>query len=87
VDVHDGRSRLLLGGAPLRTEQFVRLLEADETLARAQAACVVYGPDAVTVADERGVLDGLDGWAAPSAHPPVDPAAPCGTTAEAAPAP
>ncbi|MFM7045235.1 MAG: hypothetical protein ACKOYG_06750 [Ilumatobacteraceae bacterium] len=29
----DGRSRLLLGGAPLRAEQFVRLLEANEGLA------------------------------------------------------
>lgn len=87
VNAHDGRSRLLLGGAALRAEQFVRLLEADETLARAQAACVVYGPDAVTVADERGVLDGLDGWAAPSTHPPLDPTAPCGSTTESAPAP
>ncbi|MFM7251941.1 MAG: hypothetical protein ACKO27_02595, partial [Ilumatobacteraceae bacterium] len=84
----DGRSRLLLGGAPLRAEQFVRLLEANEGLARVDAACLVYGPDPVAVSDERGVLDGLNGWAAPDAHPAIDPATPCGTPAPApAPAP
>ncbi|MEY4607381.1 MAG: hypothetical protein RLY45_2141 [Actinomycetota bacterium] len=79
----DGRSRLLLGGAPLRTEQFVRLLEANEGLVRVAAACLVYGPDPVAVSDERGVLDGLNGWAPPEAHPAIDPTAPCGAAAPA----
>jgi hypothetical protein len=79
----DGRSRLLLGGAPLRAEQFVRLLEANEGLVRADAACLVYGPDPVAVSDERGVLDGLNGWAPPEAHPVIDPTVPCGAAAPA----
>ncbi|MFZ9629301.1 MAG: hypothetical protein ACO3C1_08105 [Ilumatobacteraceae bacterium] len=77
VDSNDGRSRLALGGAPLRTEQFVRLLEQSPDLTREQAACLVYGIDPVSVSDERGVIDGLDGWTAIEAHPAIDATLPC----------
>ena len=77
VDSNDGRSRLALGGAPLRAEQFVRLLEQSSGITRDQAACLVYGPDPVSVSDERGVIDGLDGWAAIDAHPAIDTTQPC----------
>lgn len=70
---NDGGSRLLLGGAPLRNEQFRRILDQEPTLSLLQAACLVYGIDPVSVADERGVIDSIDGWPAPSAHPPIDP--------------
>lgn len=70
---NDGGSRLLLGGAPLRNEQFRRVLDAAPTLSLLQAACLVYGADPVSVADERGVIDSVDGWSAPDAHPPIDP--------------
>ena len=62
-----------LGGAPLRAEQFRLLLAAQPTLPLAQAACAVFGGDAVSMADERGVIEGAEGWPAPANHPLPDP--------------
>lgn len=70
---NDGGSRLLLGGAPLRNEQFRRVIDLDPSVPLLRAACLVYGADTVSVADERGVIDSIDGWTAPAAHPPIDP--------------
>jgi len=70
---NDGGSRLVLGGAPLRNEQYRRVLDQDPSLSLLQAACLVYGADPVTLADERGVIDSIDGWVAPDLHPPIDP--------------
>jgi hypothetical protein len=70
---NDGGSRLVLGGAPLRNEQYRRVLDQDPSLSLLQAACLVYGADPVALADERGVIDSIDGWVAPDLHPPIDP--------------
>ena len=75
VATNDGGPRLSLGGAPLRSEQFRTLLDQQPALGEPVAACAVYGADSVSIADERGVIDGLDGWTAPAAHPAPDPAA------------
>lgn len=76
IPTNDGSSRLLLGGAPLRIEQLRRLLDERPELSMAAAACIVGTGDAITILDERGVIDGVDGWAAPDGHPPLDPANP-----------
>ena len=68
-----GVGYLGLGGAPLRAEQLRLLLEAQPTLPPAQAACAVFGGDAVSIADERGVIDDAPGWSAPASHPLPDP--------------
>jgi hypothetical protein len=73
---NDGKPRLSLGGAPLRAEQFRRLSTSQPQLAADQAACSVYGSDPVTLADERGMVDGVKGWKAPDAHPAPNPSAP-----------
>jgi hypothetical protein len=73
VPTTDGRSRLSLGGAPLRAEQYRQLYTAQPTLVAPQIACAVFGADAVSMADERGVVDPASGWPAPAAHPAPDP--------------
>jgi hypothetical protein len=75
VATNDGAVRLSLGGAPLRVEQYRRLLDAQSTLTPRQAACAVYSIDPVTIADERGLVDPVAGWPAPDAHPAPDPVA------------
>jgi len=73
VASNDGRARLSLGGAPLRSEQFRQLTVAYPQLTQTQLACAVYGSDDVTIADERAVIDPVGGWTAPANHPPPDP--------------
>ena len=66
---NDGSVPLSLGGAPLRAEQFRILMDTTPAPAADVAACAVYGVDPVTATDERGMIDGATGWAAPAAHP------------------
>ncbi|MDO8361398.1 MAG: hypothetical protein Q7V88_00750 [Actinomycetota bacterium] len=73
VVTNDGRSRLSLGGAILRAEQFHQLVTAQPALPAAQAACAVYGGDDVSTADDRPIIDGPGGWSAPAEHPLPDP--------------
>ncbi len=73
VGTNDGRARLSLGGAPLRSEQFHRLVAAYPQLSAAQLACAVFAGDGVSAGDERGMVDPVEGWAAPNAHPAPDP--------------
>lgn len=75
VATNDGGPRLSLGGAPLRSEQFRTLLDQQPALGEPVAACAVYGADSVSIADERGIIDGLEGWTALAAHPAPDPLA------------
>lgn len=76
VVTNDGSSRLSLGGAPLRSEQFRRLREVNPELSWARLACIISVPDPISLADERGVIDAVDGWPAPAAHPTGDVAQP-----------
>ena len=69
---NDGALRLSLGGAPLRAEQFRLLMDVTTPPNAEVAACAVYGGDAVSMNDERGMLDASTGWAAPAAHPAPD---------------
>jgi hypothetical protein len=69
------KARLSLGGAPLRAEQFRRLRVTQPGVTQAVAACAVYGADPVTAADERNMIDPVEGWTAPTTHPVPDPAA------------
>lgn len=69
VATNDGSFRLSLGASPLRSEQFRLLRATQPTLDAATAACAVYVADPVTMADERGLVDPAEGWAAPAAHP------------------
>lgn len=73
VPTNSGAGYLALGGAPLRAEQYRLLIEAQPTLPPTQAACAVFGGDAVSMADERGVMDNAQGWPAPANHPVPDP--------------
>lgn len=73
ISTNDGRTRLSLGGAPLRAEQFRHLREAFPQLTSQQLACAVFGGDAVGPGDERNILDPLEGWGALAAHPTGDP--------------
>ena len=73
VATNDGRVRLTLGGAPLRSEQFHRLVATYPQLPATQLACAVFSGDGVSPGDERGVIDPVGGWAAPMAHPAPDP--------------
>ncbi|MDO8391101.1 MAG: hypothetical protein Q7V57_11480 [Actinomycetota bacterium] len=73
IATNDGRTRLSLGGAPLRAEQFRHLLQAYPQLTSQQLACAVFGADSVGTGDERGILDPLEGWGALAAHPAGDP--------------
>ncbi len=75
VATNDGGFRLSLGGAPLRSEQFRTLLDQQPALGEPVAACAVYGADSVSMADERGIIDGLEGWTALAAHLAPDPLA------------
>lgn len=69
VATTDGSPVLALGAAPLRAEQFRRILAADNSRLPEAVACQVWSAgDSVSSADERGVLDGPDGWAAVDAH-------------------
>lgn len=69
VPTNDGAAVLALGAAPLRAEQFRRILAADSARLPEAVACQVWSAgDRVTLADERGVLDGPDGWAAVDSH-------------------
>ncbi|MBI4884446.1 MAG: hypothetical protein HY826_10390 [Actinobacteria bacterium] len=73
VQTNGGLTTLSMGGAPLRSEQYRQLVSTQPTLAKSQVACAVYAGDNVSSADERAVVDGVDGWAAPTAHPIPDP--------------
>lgn len=73
VDTLAATLRPSLGGAVLRSEQYRALHEARPELSAARVACAVFGADAITTSDDRPLLDGLDGWAAPTAHPAPDP--------------
>jgi len=73
IATNDGRSRLSLGGGPLRAEQYRQLVAAQPTLPANQLACAVYGGDAVLLSDERGIIDGVAGWPAPATHAAPDP--------------
>lgn len=75
IATNHGVAPLATGGAPLRSEQFRLLLAAQPTLTWAQAACAVYGADSVSMADERSVVDPIEGWLAPASHPAPDPSA------------
>jgi hypothetical protein len=87
VQTNNGTPSLAFGGAPLRVQQFVELTAANRSMAAAQAACVVYGDDLVTIDDERSLFDPATGWLAPSKHPAPDAASPaCASFAGAAPA-
>jgi hypothetical protein len=68
VPTNDGSFRLSLGASPLRSEQFRLLRATQPTLDASTAACAVYVNDPVTMADERGLVDPAEGWAAPAAH-------------------
>ena len=68
------KARLSLGGAPLRAEQFRTARQKFPSATPAAVACAVYGKDKVTQADERNMVDPVDGWAAPTAHPAPNPA-------------
>jgi hypothetical protein len=85
VTTNDGKPSLAFGGAPLRVEQFVELIAAKRSMATAQAACVVYGDDAVSIDDERTMFDPPTGWLAPSQHPVPDPASPACASLAASP--
>jgi hypothetical protein len=87
VPTNDGKLSLAFGAAPLRVEQFVELVTSRRSMAVAQAACVVYGDDVVSLDDERPLFDPPTGWLPPSKHPAPDPAAPaCASLGAAAPA-
>ena len=76
VATNDSAPRLSLGGAPLRIEQYRRLMDSDDALTPRQAACAVYaGDDPLTGDDERGMVDPVDGWTRPDSHPLPDPVA------------
>jgi len=68
VATNDGSFRLSLGASPLRSEQFRLLRATQPTLDASTAACAVYVADPVSMADERGLVDPAEGWAAPAAH-------------------
>jgi hypothetical protein len=65
---NDREFSLSLGGAPLRAEQYAAIMSAATPPADSLAACAVYGADAVTVDDERAMIDPVGGWKAPSGH-------------------
>ncbi len=73
VAMNNGQVPLSLGGAPLRAEQYRLVRIMQPTLTNAQAACAVYGADVVSASDERMVVDAVEGWTAPAAHPAPDP--------------
>ncbi len=75
VATNDGAFSPSLGGGPLRAEQYAGLLESKDPPTDVVAACMVYSApsDTISAADERGLVDQVDGWAAPAAHP-IDPA-------------
>ena len=65
----DGSPVVSLGAAPLRAEQFRRILAADTARLPEAVACQVgSATDAISIADDRGVLDGPDGWPAVDTH-------------------
>jgi hypothetical protein len=69
---NDGSLPISLGAAPLRAEQFRILMDATPAPNADVAACAVYGTDPLASGDERGMIDGSTGWAAPAAHPVPD---------------
>lgn len=73
VPTNDGSFRLSLGGAPLRAEQYRLMRATQATLPAATVACAVYAGDAISSGDERGLVDPLEGWAAPVTHPTPNP--------------
>jgi hypothetical protein len=76
VVTNDGSSRLSLGAAPLRIEQYRRLTDSSAGVTPTVAACAVYGMnDSVSGSDERGVVDPVDGWNTPDNHAQPDPVA------------
>lgn len=75
VATSDGAAVPGLGGAPLHSEVLRLLLEQDPTLDLATAACAAAEVGPVSMADERGVVDPVGGWAAPATHGLPDPVA------------
>lgn len=75
VPTSDGAPLPGLGGAPLQSEVMRLLIEQDPTLDLATAACAAATVGPVSMADERGVVDPVGGWAAPAAHGLPDPVA------------
>ena len=74
VQTNDLAPRLSLGGAPLRVEQYRRLLDDQPSVTPRQAACAVFSTsDTITGTDERGVVDPVGGWNTPDNHPLPDP--------------
>ena len=73
VPTNDGSFRLSLGGAPLRAEQYRLMRATQATLPAATVACSVYAGDAISSGDERGLVDPVEGWAAPVTHPVPSP--------------
>lgn len=61
---NDGASRLSFGGSPLWAEQLRRLVLARPDLTLGRAACLTGDLGVLSLRDERGVIDGPDGWAA-----------------------
>jgi hypothetical protein len=87
VPTNDGKPSLAFGGSPLRVQQYVDLVISHRSMSMAQAACVVYSDDPVSLNDERPLFEPNPGWLAPSKHPAPDPATPaCASLASAAPA-
>ncbi len=80
IATNDGKFSLSLGGAPLRAEQFADLMSKEPTPSDSLAACAVYNADVVTVADERAMIDPVDGWTAPANHKVDLKAAACANT-------
>jgi hypothetical protein len=68
VATNSQKPSLALGGAPLRAEQYATIMNVPSPPADSLAACAVYGADAVTLADERGMLDPVGGWTPPKNH-------------------
>ena len=73
LDTGAATLRPSLGGAPLRSEQYRVLHEARPELSAARIACAVFGVDPISAADDRNLVDGLDGWSVSSLHSPPDP--------------
>jgi len=69
VPTNDGSVPLSLGGAPLRSEQFRTILTDDPSRLPQAVACQVWSAgDALSSSDERGVIDGPDGWSVVTNH-------------------
>jgi len=68
VQTSAGTAVLALGGAPLWSELFRQARVADPALSADVAACIASQAAGLSIADERGVVDPVGGWAAPATH-------------------